>query len=186
MKQILMIAVAALCIAGGSVNGSALRSTGSFQPADSISTIRRQYSLINRSLSKYRTVKKELSGFSTEGGELIAYFDGTAIRKIAIINRGEMGRSVEDFYYRDEKLIFVYRKQDTYDAPFSGKVAQSAEHRFYFSDDKLIRWIDEKARQVAPGGDEYRKKQNEYLRASERFIAGARSRIATIEAPGDR
>lgn len=186
MKQILLIAVAALCIAGGSVNGSAIHSTGGFQPTDSISAIRRQYSLINRNLSKYRIVKKELSGFSTEGGELTAYFEGTAIRKIAIVNRGEMGRSFEDFYYRDEKLIFVYRKQDTFDAPFSGKVARSSEDRFYFGDDKLIRWIDEKAAQVAPGSSEYRKKQNEYLRASGRFVEGARSRIATIEAPADR
>ncbi|MCA1567713.1 MAG: hypothetical protein LC803_19120 [Acidobacteria bacterium] len=185
MKKILMIAVAAIFIPWGSVNSSATLHAGSVRVTDSISTIRRRYTIINKSLAKYRTVKKELSGFSAEGGELAAYFDGKAVMKIATINQGETGRSFEDFYYWDEKLIFVFRKQDTYDKPYSGKVARTTENRFYFSDGKLIRWIDENGKQVAPGGGEYQKKQNEYLRASGRFVAGSRSQKTTIEAFAD-
>ncbi|MGB8506998.1 MAG: hypothetical protein WCD76_01205 [Pyrinomonadaceae bacterium] len=150
---------------------------------DSISSIRERYAAINKSLAKYRTIKKELSGFSTEGGELVAYFDGTAIVKIAIANQGETGRSFEDFYYSDEKLIFVFRKEDKYDKPYSSKVIKTAENRLYFSDNKLIRWVDEKANQVAPGRSEYQKKQVEYLRASKLFVEASRSQSAIVEAP---
>jgi hypothetical protein len=182
LKKILLIAVAALFIPWGSAKSSATPPAESLQATDPISTIRQRYTLINKSLAKYRTVKKELSGFSTEGGELTAYFNGKALMKIATLNRGETGRSVEDFYFWDEKLIFIFRKQDTYDEPFSGKVARTTEHRFYFSDDKLIRWIDENAKQVAPGGSEYRKKQHDYLRTAKHFVEGSRSRKTTIEA----
>ncbi|HZG51158.1 MAG TPA: hypothetical protein VEZ40_03385 [Pyrinomonadaceae bacterium] len=185
MKKILMLALAALSVSGGLTGRSATLSAVSLQPADAISSIRQRYAIINRSLGKYRRVKKELSGFSTEGGELVAYFDGKVVMKIATINLGETGRSFEDFYYWDEKLIFVFRKEDTYTEPFSGKVARSTENRFYFSDGKLIRWIDEKARPVAPGGSEYREKQNNYLRASARLVADSRSLKTIIEAPAD-
>ena len=41
------------------------------------------------------------------------------------------------------KVDFVFRKQDTYDVPLSGKVVKTRVDRFYFSDDELIRWINE-------------------------------------------
>jgi hypothetical protein len=183
MKKILMIAVAVLFISGGSLKSSATQSAANLPATDLISSIRKRYALINKSLPKYRKVKKELSGFSTEGGELAAYFDGKAIVKIATVNQGETGKSVEDFYYWDEKLIFVFRKEDKYDAPFSGKVTRTTENRFYFSDGKLIRWIDENAKQVAPGASEYLKKQSDYARASKLLVEGSRSPQTIIEAP---
>lgn len=185
LMYLLCILLGGHSLAGGSANSSATLHAGGFRVTDSISTIRRRYAIINKSLSKYRTVKKELSGFSAEGGELAAYFDGKSVMKIATINQGETGRSFEDFYYWDEKLIFVFRKQDTYDKPHSGKVVRTTENRFYFGDGKLIRWIDENGKQAAPGGSEYQKKQNEYLRTSQRFVEGSRSRKTTIEASAD-
>lgn len=150
---------------------------------DPISSIRRRYASINKNLAKYRVVKKELAGFSTEGGELAAYFDGPAVMKIAATHLGETGRTFEEFYFWDERLIFVFRKEERYDEPLSGRVAKATEHRFYFSDGKLIRWVGEDARPVAPGGSEYQKKQDEYLRDSRRFVEGSRSPKTTIEAP---
>lgn len=183
MKGLLTIAVAALFIASGWANGVTTASANSSQEKDAISSIRRRYTVINKSLAKYRVVKKELSGFSTEGGELIAYFDGPAIVKMAATYQGETGRSFEEFYYSNEKLIFVFRKQDTYDQPLSGKVVRTRESRFYFSNDALIRWIDENAKQVAPGNSEYPQMQTHYLGISKRFTEGARSRQLSIEAP---
>lgn len=184
MKKSLMIAVAVLFISCASVGSSATQSAANVPATDLIASIRKRYALINKSLPKYRMVKKELSGFSTEGGELAAYFDGKAIVKIATVNQGEIGKSAEDFYYWDEKLIFVFRRQDTYDAPFSGKVTRTSENRFYFSDGKLIRWIDENAKQVAPGAGDYLKKQSEYARASKLLVEASRSSEIIVEAPG--
>ena len=128
-------------------------------------------------------MKKELSGFSAEGGELVAYLDGAAIVKIAATYYGETGRAFEEFYYWNGKLIFVFRKEDTYDKPMSGKVIKTKENRFYFSNDELIRWINENAKQVAQSNSEYPERQSHYLASSKQLTEGARSKASMIEAP---
>lgn len=155
---------------------------GQPQTPDPIHSIRKQYASTNKQARKYRKVKKELSGFSLEGGELTAYFDGPAIVKIAATYYGESGRAFEEYYYRDGKLIFAFRRDQQYDKPLSGKVARTQESRFYFQNDRLIRWLNEKGRQVAPGAAEFQQKQDEYLETSNKFLNGARSPDSTITA----
>ncbi len=147
----------------------------------SIQTIRERYATINRSAAKYKSVKKKLSGFSAEGGELVAYFDGPKIMKIVASHFGEGGKAVEEYYYWDDSLIFVYRKDSIYDKPMSGKAARTAENRFYFDKGRLIRWIDENAKQVAVSNSEYLENEKNYLQLSREFADGARSKNSVIE-----
>lgn len=158
-------------------------SGNSRQEKEAISSIRERYAAVNKNLSKYRVVKKELAGFSTEGGELVAYFEGASVVKMAATHLGETGRWFEEFYCRDGELIFVFYRRETYDTPMSGKVSKTAEERFYFADGRLIRWLDNRGRAVAPGRGEYREAQARYLDSSRRFVEGARSPNSTIEAP---
>ncbi|MBC8031949.1 MAG: hypothetical protein H7Z16_17835 [Pyrinomonadaceae bacterium] len=160
--------------------GNSLSSTP--QPADPIQSIRQQYATINKGTRRYRKVKKELSGFSLEGGEMTAYFSGPAIVKIVANHFGESGRAVEEYYYSKGKLIFAFRKDYRYDRPMSGKVVSTQENRFYFQNDRLISWVNEDGRQVATATDEFKQKQDEYLESSSKFLTGARSKNATIEA----
>lgn len=183
MKRLLIVAFAALLIPSVRAEGVSASSANRAQGKASVASIRRRYASINKSLSKYRVVKKELSGFSTEGGELTAYFEGTAIVKIAAAYQGETGRAFEEFYYSNGKLIFVFRKEETYDRPLSGKVVRTRENRFYFSDGELIKWVNENAKQVAPGDGEYGEMQAHYLGSSKLFAEGALSRGPAIEAP---
>jgi hypothetical protein len=175
--------VAALLILVGWAGGQAATTQGVPGGEAAISAIRRRYAAINRGLSKFRMVKRELSGFSTEGGELVAYFDGPTVVKVAATHFGETGRSFEEFYYWDGKLIFVFHRRETYDEPMSGKVSKTAEERFYFDDGRLIRWLDPRGRAVAPDSGEYREAQARHLESSERFVEGARSQKSTVEAP---
>jgi hypothetical protein len=147
-----------------------------------IASIRQQYAAINKRSQSFRNVKKKLSGFSLEGGELVAYFDGPSVVKIVATYYGESGRSVEDYYYSHGKLIFVFRKNQRYDRPLSGKVVLTEQTRFYFANDRLIRWVDEKGNQVSLSTDEAQQKQKDYLEISGKFLAGARSKGAIIEA----
>lgn len=155
---------------------------GRIAATDPVQTIRQQYAAINKGLAKYKKVKKKLSGFSVEGGELVAYLDGPAVVKIVANHYGEGGKATEEYYYSKGKLIFVYRKDYHYDKPLSGKVVRTEENRFYFENDRLIRWINESGKQVAPGTAEYRQKQDEYLQTSNKFLNGVRSKDLTIEA----
>ena len=174
MKPILMTIIVALSIVAGFTLASA-------QSEDPIAAIRQHYAGINRNAAKYRKVKKDLAGFSAEGGTLVAYFYGSGIYKIAATFYGETGRSYEEYYYSNDKLIFVLRRESTYSKPLSGKIVRTIENRFYFKDDQMIRWIDENGKQPAANTSEYADKQKEYLDSSKQFTAGARSKAATIE-----
>lgn len=112
---------------------------------------------------------------------MVAYFDGPNIVKIVATFYGETGRTTEEYYYWENKLIFVLRTESSYDKPLSGKVVSTTVDRFYFSSDKLIRWIEENGKQVASDTSEYSDKQKEYLESSKQFTEGAGSKKLTIE-----
>jgi hypothetical protein len=82
MKRALIITVVSLTVLSGWADVVGAASADGSQATDTISAIRRRYAAINQNLKKYRVVKKELSGFSTEGGELTAYFEGAPSRKL--------------------------------------------------------------------------------------------------------
>lgn len=168
---------------GLSHSGDQLRTPAEVSPqaGDPIQTIRERYATINRSAAGYKSVKKKLSGFSAGGGDLVAYFDGSKLMKIVATHLGEGGRAVEEYYYWDGRLIFIYRKDSIYDSPVSGKVARTEENRFYFDNDRLIRWIDQNAKQVASDNGEYQQKEKDYLMLSKEFSDGARSKNSMIE-----
>ena len=152
------------------------------QAGDPIEAIRHHYQTINDNARLYRQVKKELSGFSAEGGELTAYFHGPTLMKMVATFFGESGRAAEEYYYWNGKLIFVLRSDERYSKPLSGKIVETKADRFYFSDDKLIKWLAEGGREVSSGATDYKEKQNEYLKTSRQFSDGARSAKATIAA----
>jgi hypothetical protein len=154
-----------------------------FQTDATIRTIRQRYERINKAQKKYRKVRRELAGFSAEGGQLVAYFDGKAIAKIVATYFGESGKAEEEFYYSNGKLIFVFRWDSRYDRPLSGKVMVTKESRFYFNDDHLVKWIDEEGKDVAPTANEFSDQEKEYLSSSTTFTTAARSKVKVIEAP---
>lgn len=156
------------------------------QSEPAIETIRLHYGEINRKAPTYRKINKNLSGFSAEGGELAVYFQGASIMKIVATFFGEAGRTAEEYYYWDGKLIFVFRKESRYGKPLSGKVVSTAENRFYFANDKMIRWIDENRKKVPSDSEEYREKQGEYLKSSKELTEGALSRSSVIESNQER
>jgi hypothetical protein len=177
MKRISVVVVIVLF----AVLASHEATTQGAQDPDPIPAIRQQYAAINRKAARYKKVKKELLGFSAEGGELVAYFSGPSIVKISATFYGEMGRATDEFYYSNDKLIFVFRRHSHYRAPLTGKVVRITEDRYYFKDDKLIRWIGEDGKQVSSASSEFAAKEAEQLASSKQFTEGARSKNATIE-----
>ena len=154
----------------------------SSQTEPSFPSIRQRYASINRGIRRYRRVKKELSGYSLEGGELVAYFNGPRIVKITAVYFGESGKAAEEYYYWNEKLFFAFRRDYTYDQSMSGKIVNTQANRFYFSNDRLIRWIDENGETKPSGAGDYQTKQEELLETSNKFLKAARSPEPLIEA----
>ena len=172
--------VVVLIVLFGVLASSEAKAQGAQGP-DPILTIRQQYAAINRGAARYKKVKKELLNFSAEGGLLIAYLSGPSIVKISATFYGEIGRATDEFYYSNDKLIFVYRKHLHYSGQLTGKVVRTTENRYYFKDDKLIRWIGEDGKQVSPTAPEFAQGEARVLASSKQFIEGARSKEPTIE-----
>ena len=103
------------------------------------------YSKINACQDKYNKIVKPLMGRSSEGGELTGYYEKDSLRKIEAIYLGEMGKSITEYYFRNNKLFFIFNTDSLYDKPFyitGHKVNSIEESKYYFLNDTLIRWLD--------------------------------------------
>ena len=123
---------------------AAARSLQANDPAveEKIKAIRTKYAQIEKALKDCRQVKRDLPGESAEGGELTAWFRDRSVTKLSALFYGESGKALEEYYFWDSELIFVFRVESHYTQPMSGVVKTKTEDRFYFADGKLIRWLD--------------------------------------------
>ena len=135
-----------------------LFATASIQAADSsveekVKSIRAHYSEIESSLKRLTQVKREVLDESTEGGELIGYIKDSSLRKIRATVYGEMGKTLKEYYFWDNQLIFVLRITSRYNKPLSGVVKTKTEERFYFADGSLIRWLGAQAKDMTASAE---------------------------------
>lgn len=175
----MMIAIIVVVLSG--FTALATGHAASAPQADPLETIRQHYASINKNVPLYRRVKKNLAGFSGEGGELVAYFHGPSVMKMVATFFGETGKAIEEYYFWNGQLIFVFRTDHNYDKPLSGKVVRKTESRLYFKDDKLIRWLDENGKEVAADSTDVAGKQADYLKTAKQLSEGANSKSSTIE-----
>lgn len=110
-----------------------------------IAMINKEYSNINKDSAKYKITEEDILGHSTEGGELIKYFEGQILRKAVLTLYGETGQTTSEYYFMKGELIFIYKKNKKYQSPiYMGKteIKSREENKFYFKNQKLIRWVD--------------------------------------------
>lgn len=137
MKKILPVCVFALLVSLSAVCQSS--------KTDSIiKTIRKEFTAINN-YTGFKKEKSEVEGLSTEGGYIEKYTEGKVLRKAVLVLYGESGQLICEYYFSGGKLIFCYEKNETYDQHVSEgpptKIVSSVESRFYFQNNKLIRWL---------------------------------------------
>ena len=117
-----------------------------------ISDIREKFGAINYNINSYKKVTKDLMDESTEGGVLEGYFKNGELKKIVVSYYGEMGKLIEEYYFWDNDLFFVFTQEYSYNMPINmdgSKVDKIYENRYYFHNDKLIRWLDPDKEKVA-------------------------------------
>jgi hypothetical protein len=110
-----------------------------------IARIRRLYQETEARLDRMRVDSLELEGWSLEGGQLFAYRDGSALRKIVARHYGETYNTREEFYFDSTTPYFVLVVTQQYTEPLSGIVEGTLEHRYYFEGNSLIRRIRHQA-----------------------------------------
>jgi hypothetical protein len=127
----------------GSVDVTACYCQASTDSTESIiQHIRKEYTRINSDSSRWRKESKDIMGASTEGGEMVLYYNGKDLEKVVTNFYGETGRAHDEYYFQQGKLLFAYEVTKYYDRPMSGKVVRTEADRYYFYNQKLIRWIN--------------------------------------------
>ncbi|MCX2486563.1 hypothetical protein [Pedobacter sp. MR2016-24] len=162
MKNLLLLPGFLLLFMLSSCNGTAsplkaAENRTAVDTAQLIKTIKAEYAAINN--GSFTKKKKDLSGLSAEGGELITYYKKLAVVKEHAILYGEMGKVEIDLYYNATGLFFVYKKETFYDQPMyvkGSKVKSLTQNRYYFHKGGMIRWIGTDHRTVSPGSTAYR------------------------------
>lgn len=109
-----------------------------------IKEIKNECDKINNDTAKFKIDQKDIFGQSTEGGFLRKYYDGNTLRKAILTLFGETGQSTSEYYLLNGEITFVDEKAVKYKSPiYMGKteIKSQEETRFYFKNQKLIRWI---------------------------------------------
>jgi hypothetical protein len=114
-----------------------------------IKDIRREYQVINAGVPTFRKVQKELPEASSEGGALYKFYDkGKALRKMVCVSDGAIGKIREEYYLRNDTLLFVYTKEEVYKEPIDVNsnpvIREVTENRYYFNNNSMVQWLKNK------------------------------------------
>lgn len=135
-----------------------------------ISDIREKFGAVNYNLNSYKKIKKDLMDETTEGGELEGYFKKEELKKIVTSYYGEMGKLIEEYYFWDNELFFVFTQDYSYNMPMymdGSKVDKIDENRYYIHKNKLIRWLNPNKEKVAKS--KFTKKETEILQNTKKL-----------------
>jgi hypothetical protein len=147
------------------------------QTDKNVSAIRKAVETVNRNSGKLKQSTVKLDGISTEGAELTVFRDKTEIKKINAQIFGEMGYSMLELYYQDEKPIFIYEREFRYEKPF-GKVLKIIPTRFYFSGEKLVKMLYAK-REIYTDDKEYNEMRDRIISLSKTIFEAAKDKAKT-------
>lgn len=118
------------------------------QTEKQIAAIRADVNLINKSVAKYTTTKRDVADVSLEGAEATYYLSGKGLKKIVAKMYGETFRATAEIYFSGEEAIFAFQRLQKYDTHIAmtppPKVVKVIESRVYLSGGKAIRVIEDK------------------------------------------
>ena len=156
--------------------------------ADVAAQTRAHYAAVNQAVPKATVVKRELQGYSSEGGDLIAYFQKGVPLKMTANFYSESGKSTEEYYFWQGRLFFILRTTWHYNGSLNNPnppspiklIRDKPQERFYFQNGKLWRWINFDGKTVKSGA-EFDNQQDSYLNLARELLAGARGKNKIIE-----
>lgn len=157
---------------------------------EDIKNIKKMFNEINQkansSYLEYSRFQMNDNSKSTEGGMIIAFVLKKKFKKISVKYLSETGKYDADFYFKNNKVFFIYTVRTNYNVPiyldkaeakkdgveaFDPEKSTKEENRFYFKDDKLIRWIDKNKDKVNVSSKKALSKSVELLKEVKRIIS---------------
>ena len=102
-----------------------------------------------------------------------SYYDNDKLVLMHCEFYGEMGKLKEDYYYNEGKLFFVFAVRSIYSAPVYTEEKidiTTEENRYYFNNDKMIRWIDSQSVKILKTSDDFIKEGKKVFDESVRLL----------------
>ena len=104
-----------------------------------IGRIRSEFETIERNLSRYRKVDRDIDNVSTDGGHATAYYEGDDLRKLEVGIFGESGSSSDAFYFMRGAPFFIFHGR--YGTHLRGEPRAPVEDRLYIDSGVVIRHL---------------------------------------------
>ena len=141
------------------------------KPVDQIiKDIRAHYYRTNKIIDELDLDQREIPGSSDQPqGLLKVYSDMGFPKKIVVDLKGDKTRVVEEYYYFDHVLLFCFRLTIPNDP--QGSSGPPREDRFYFHQDRMIRWLDHAKKEVPSTDAAFPAEQQKILSSSARYLA---------------
>ncbi|MCX6153774.1 MAG: hypothetical protein NT007_06425 [Candidatus Kapabacteria bacterium] len=122
-----------------------------------IKEIKEKYSKIQKEKKTYQ--KRVYNGTGDDGENITynVYVNETELKiiDVEVSGPGDAGSRTE-IYYDKFKNFFVLESSESSTALANGKFkTDKSENRYYFTNGKMIRWINEKTKEVDPKSDEF-------------------------------
>jgi hypothetical protein len=131
-----------------------------------ITDVNKKYEAINNKLGDYKSKRVDDITSKAEGN-IIGYYRSDEIKKIYAEHFSDTNRVFTEYYFDDGMLIFVLKQNFVYNC--SNKISEDSAKvhkdsvwyddkktkleisRFYFSKNKLVKWLLLGNKEVAPG-----------------------------------
>lgn len=131
----------------------------------------KEYKKISQHLSEYSHKTIDLTGITEIGGTMTGYFKDKSLKMVAVEVFADTGRNYTEFYFSDDNLLFVLREDFSYNRPYhyteeraranndtvwyDDKKTVMKTARYYFKDERMMKWVDERGRDISDDSREF-------------------------------
>lgn len=131
---------------------------------------------IDSDLKNFQRIDTTVFGYSTEGTELVGYFQNNIFKKIIAKHAGEYGNLIESIYFDEDAFVLIVWDETYYNKPiFEQGVSEpdsTAKEYFYFDKKELIEWFKNE--------DSVQKEADNYIVQEKRFKKDIEEYLKTL------
>ena len=151
-----------------------------------IQVIKDNFKSINQTTNWTKTEAIKLEE-TTEGGEMLVYYNGTEIKKLTVNEFGEIFKQIREYYLLNGNLSFAYFKLYKYNRPINWdstamkenkddqvwdfEKSKIEEQRFYFDNSEMLQWINENNLKEKNSTQPFKDKANEVMKEFNRLMS---------------
>ena len=136
---------------------------------EKIADIKTWYKELTSNINSYEKLTVDYPYEIIEGGGKITYYkkDGMIDLFEVAYYYGEIGKEKFSFYFRNNKLFFVFQVTENYGPPgcvVDDRKIIKDENRYYFYCNKMIKWLDGDKKEVSVKSLSFKSKEEELLK----------------------